>query len=96
MTMVDDAWLRQNFPNAHVASMRDPVKVKGIASDCHTSNLYTVIKVFMPTAQGTENVLVELEMEVHLIKGLECHMLIGVDMLAPYAMSLDFDKCTLD
>jgi hypothetical protein len=39
MTMVDEQWLRTYFPQAHIASMRDPVKVQGIASDCHTSNL---------------------------------------------------------
>ena len=38
----------------------------------------------------------ELEMEVHLVKGLQCRMLIGVDMLTPYGMSLDFDKGTLN
>jgi hypothetical protein len=50
----------------------------------------------MPATRGTANVLVELEVEVHLVKDLQCHMLLGVDMMTPYAMSLDFDKSTLN
>jgi hypothetical protein len=96
MTMADEAWIKSNFPQVHIASMRNAVKVQGIASDSHSTNDYTVIKVVMPAVRDNRTVLVELELEVHLVKGLQCHMLIGVDMLTPYAMSLDFEKCTLN
>ena len=96
MTMADESWFRDNFPEAHITPMQSPIKVQGIASEAHISNLYSVAKIIMPAARGKANVLMELEMEVHLVKGLQCRMLIGVDMLTPYAMSLDFDKRSLN
>jgi transposase InsO family protein len=95
MTMADDNWLRTNFPEAHIARMQQPIKVQGIASEAHRSELFTVIKIMMPAVQQRKTIFVELEMEVHLVQGLPCKMLIGVDMLQPYGMSMDFDKGTL-
>jgi len=94
--MADEKWFRASFPDAHLAPMPNPVEVRGIAAESHASDLYTVAKIFMPAMREKEQVLMELEMEIHLVKGLQCRMLIGVDMLTPYAMSLDFDKRSLN
>jgi len=94
--MVDEDWFRNHFPDAHIAPMPTLVKVQGIASESHTSSRYSVVKIMMPAMRKKEAILMELEMEVHLVKGLQCCMLIGVDMLTPSAMSLDFEKHTLN
>lgn len=95
MTVADEPWFREAFPNAHVANMPVPIRIKGIASDAHMSNLYSVITLFVPGQSKGEFVLVEVEMEVHLVQGLNCHMLVGIDMLSPYGISLDFDASLL-
>jgi hypothetical protein len=75
--------------------MPTPIRIKGIATDAHISDLYSVVTIFVPGQQQGEPVLMEVELEVHLVQGLKCHMLIGVDMLKPYGMSLDFESSTL-
>jgi len=96
MTVADELWFRETFPQAHTAAMPTPIRIRGIASDAHLSNLYSVVTIFVPgQRQGGELVLMEVEVEVHLVQGLKCNMLIGVDMLKPYGMSLDFGSSTL-
>jgi len=101
MTVADEQWFHETFPQAHTATMPTPIRIKGIATDAHISNLYSVVTIFVPgqrqgdkppgRRQGDEPMLMEVEVEVHLVQGLKCHMLIGVDMLKPYGMSLDFE-----
>ena len=95
MTVADEQWFRETFPQAHTATMPAPIRIKSIASDAHLSNLYSVVTIFVPGRRQDEPVLLEVEVEVHLVQGLKCHMLIGVDMLKPYGMSLDFESSTL-
>jgi hypothetical protein len=45
MSVVDDIWFRRTFPGAHVATMPVPVRIKGIASDAHISDRYSVVTV---------------------------------------------------
>jgi len=61
MTMADEDWFRANFPDAHIARMQAPIKVQGIASKSHTSNLYTIARITMPAARGKERMHIELE-----------------------------------
>lgn len=93
MTVVDDQWFRSTFPAAYVVTMPVPIRIKGIASDAHISNLYSVVTMFVPAVSKGEPVLVELKLEMQLVKGLNCHMLIVVDMLKPYGINLDFNTC---
>ena len=72
--------------------MQNSVKVQGIASDSHTSNWYTMQNIIMPTERKGTQILMQLEMEIHLVKGLQCHMVIGVDMMKPYGMAIDFEN----
>jgi hypothetical protein len=95
MTVVDEQWFRATFPAAHIAAMPIPVRIKGISSDSHVSQLYSVVTIFVPSLSKGEPVLVELSLEMHLVQGLTCHMLIGVDMLKPYGISLDFNTSLL-
>ena len=95
MTVADEQWFRETFPQAHTATMPAPIRIKGIASDAHLSNLYSVVTIFVPRRRQDEPVLLEVKVKVHLVQGLKCHMLIGVDMLKPYGMSLDFESSTL-
>jgi hypothetical protein len=95
MTMADEKWFQASFPKSHIATMPTPVRIKGIATDAHVSNLYSVVTIFVPGQQHGKSVLMELELEVHLVQGLKCHRLIGVDMLKPYGMSLDLDSSVL-
>jgi len=95
MTVADDRWFHATFPAAHIATMPVPIRIIGIASDAHISNLYSVVTVFLPGMSKGEPVLVEVKLELHLVKGLNCHMLMGVDMLKPYGINLDFDTSLL-
>lgn len=73
-----------------------PIRISGIGADLHHSHLYSVVKVWLPAVQKEQAVLVELEFEVHLIKGLKYHMLVGNDMMTPYKMALSFHSEVLD
>jgi hypothetical protein len=95
MSVADELWFREVFPKAHVANMPVPIRIKGIASDAHMSNLYSVIRLFVPGQSKGEPVLVEMELELHLVQGLNCHMLVGIDILSPYGISLDFGTSLL-
>jgi len=76
--------------------MPTPVRISGIGSDAHVSNQYSVVPIYVPVRRDSKDVLVILEVEVHLVQGLKCHMLVGVDMLAPDQMSLDFESSKLN
>jgi hypothetical protein len=95
MSVADESWFRDTFPEAHVAAMPVPIRIKGIASDAHISDRYSVVTVFLPGQCESESVLVEMELELHLVQGLSCHLLIGVDMLKPYGIALDFASSLL-
>jgi len=96
MSVADEGWFRQTFPEAHIATMPTPVRISGIGSDAHVSNLYSVVPVYVLARRDSKDVLVILEVEVHLVQGLKCHMLVGVDMLAPYQISLDFETSKMN
>jgi hypothetical protein len=85
------------FPDAHTAPMQLPIRVTGIVADSHQSDMYSVVKIHFPGVDSEgEAVSVELEMEVHLIRGLRCNMLIGTDMMTPYGVSLNFGMATFN
>jgi hypothetical protein len=96
MSVVDEDWFYEQFPISHVATMQLPIWILGIGADVHHSNLYSVVKVLVLVTQKGKSVLMELELEVHLIKGLRCHMLVGNDMMTPYKMAIHFHSAILD
>jgi len=56
MTVPDEQWFRETFPQAHTATMPAPIRIKGIASDAHLSNLYSVVTIFVPRRRQDEPV----------------------------------------
>jgi len=94
MMAVDEDWLVAVYPKCQISTMSQPVQVNGIGGSTHVSQCYTVIKVYIPgeDTQTAKPVTAALDMEVHLVKGLGCRLLIGCDVLDPYKAVIDFDK----
>ena len=76
--------------------MQTPVCISEIGSNAHDSTLYFVTTIFVLRKKDDKEVLVELEMEFHLVWELKCRMLIGVDMLTPYHMGLNCKHSVLN
>jgi hypothetical protein len=89
MSCVDEDWFRRNFPDAHVASMNIPIKVRGIGSAEHPSRQYSLAKIYIDAKKDGVDILIELLGEFHFVQGLGCHMLLGNDIMVPNGIILD-------
>ena len=90
MSVVDSNWLRDHYPQVHIVTMTVPIHVKGIGTNSHLSQTYVTIKMYIPGKDKEQDVVAEVEAELHLVQGLDCHILLGVDVLSPYGMVIDF------
>jgi hypothetical protein len=91
---VDINLFHEQFPTMHASIISEAITVKGIGSVVHSSIQYAIVTIYLPrhdNIRGTEG-YVELNVEVHLVDNLGCHLLLGANMLGSYQMNLNFSS----
>jgi hypothetical protein len=81
MSLINVDWITDRLPQLCIVNRASAVRVKGIGSQSHVSNSFIVLTMYLPNADGSK--LAKITRELHLVEGLGCKILIGVDIIKP-------------
>ncbi len=91
MTLIDRQFLRKYTPNAEIKRMASPITVCGLGANTHEFTEFMVVDLHLPGKDGRVTVI---SREAHLVENLKACMLVGMDILAPEAISLNLLEWT--
>jgi hypothetical protein len=92
MSLVDIEWLTERMPQLRILNRASSVRVRGIGSQTHISNSFVVLTMFFPNVDRFK--LGKISTELHLVEGLGCKLLLGVDVIKPEKIVPDVDAGT--
>ena len=90
MSLIDRQFLLREVKNVVIKKMPTPMNVRGIGNKKHDASEYTQVQFFFYTAKG----VAIIEREVHIIDDLAANVLIGIDIMMPESIVLDFAQST--
>src|SRR5271154_5239673 len=90
MSLVDESVLESGAPSSSKRTVKSPVHVKGIGDEMYLSKESMVLDVFLPDVTNTR--LAKIRREFHIVKGMECGLLIGNDIIEPEGIVIDLAK----
>jgi len=90
MSLVDQSVLESGAPSSSKRTVKSPVHVKGIGDEMYLSKESMVLDVFLPDVTNTR--LAKIRREFHIVKGMECGLLIGNDIIEPEGIVIDLAK----
>jgi hypothetical protein len=90
MSLIDRDFLHQKLPNARVQHTKSPILVRGIGSTKHSTSEYVDLDLFFSGSASGKPAVGRIRREVHVVEGLRAGMLMGVDILGPERMVIDF------
>ncbi|KAA8914382.1 hypothetical protein FN846DRAFT_767600, partial [Sphaerosporella brunnea] len=101
MSLVDIDWISERLPQLRIINRASRVRVRGIGSQSHISNSFIVMTMYFPNSDGSK--LAKITRELHLVGGLGCKILIGIDIIKPERITPDvhnetahIGSCALD
>lgn len=77
---------------SNIKQMPTFITVKGFGDKLYNTNEYIKLKMYIP---GYNNHTALIERELHIMQNLNIKALIGIDIIAPEAIVLDFNKQTI-
>lgn len=73
--------------------MQSPVTVSGLGLAKYESTKYANINIYLPAkTSNNKTALILISVEVHLINNLKANLLLGVDILGTYGITLDYSN----
>jgi hypothetical protein len=87
MSLVDVDWITERLPQLRIINRASSVRVRGIGSQSHVSNSFIVMTMYFPNSDGSK--LAKITRELHLVEGLGCKLLIGIDIIKPDRITPD-------
>lgn len=97
VTLADRAFMKSQLgDNMKIQQLASPLSVRGVGGKLVKISDFIVTQLYIDgvdTAKQPATVCITAE--VHLVDDLKANMLIGVDVLAPQRMSLNFERYTL-
>ena len=90
MSLVDESVLQSGALSSSKRTVKSPVHVKGIGDEMYLSKESMVLDVFLPDVTNTR--LAKIRREFHIVKGMECGLLIGNDIIEPEGIVIDLAK----
>src|SRR5271170_8519615 len=90
MSLVDESVLESGALSSRKRTVKSPVHVKGIGDEMYLSKGSMVLDVFLPDVTNTR--LAKIRREFHIVKGMECGLLIGNDIIEPEGIVIDLAK----
>ncbi len=91
MTLINRQFLKEYAPTSEIKRMASPITVRGLGANTHESNEFAIVDLHLPGKNGRVTVI---SREAHLVENLKARMLIGMDILAPEAISLNLSGRT--
>ena len=93
LTLIDRRFfLSQTKGSISIRKMADPIMVRGIGSNRHSTDEYAIISIYFEGIQDGKKVLAHICCEAHIVEKLKANILVGTDVLAPEQMILDLGK----
>lgn len=95
MSLIDKGYLKAKCPQVEIKRMVSPSSVRGIGTQLHDTSSYAVLDFYVPGTAENNQVLAHFKGEVHLVDDLRANVLIGMDIVGPEKMKLNFENNTL-
>ena len=86
MSLIDENILA-TLPWQKRKRLKDPVTVKGMKGKPHDTSEIVVLNVYFPDASGKR--FAQIQREFHVVKGLECGVMFGNDIISPENIVID-------
>lgn len=78
--------------NTKIRTITTSIPIRGLGTELYQSNQFTTIDFYIKGQLGTQLAIVRITREVYVVKDLKARMLIGVDIITPEDIALDFAK----
>lgn len=95
MTLIDRQFLKDNLPDLPIQKVEAPITVRGIGSMTHKAADYVKLDIYIPGRLNGKPVLAHLKREAYVVNELQAKMLLGVNVLGPEEMRMDFKTHTV-
>ena len=92
MTMIDREFIKIQLPHIQFQKLENPVIVKGIEANRHTTDEYCLIDLYMKGKTKLEDVLIKITKKVHIVDNLKAKLLMGMDLLGSEGAIIDISK----
>src|SRR5271170_1483681 len=89
MSLVDESVLKAGTQSSK-GTANSPVYIKGVGDELFLSKESVVLHVFFPNVTNT--CLAKITLEFHVVKDMECRLLIGNDIIEPEGIVIDLAK----
>ena len=86
MSLIDENILA-TLPWQKRKRLKDPVTVKGMKGKPNDTSEIVVLNVYFPDASGKR--FAQIQREFHVVKGLECGVMFGNDIISPENIVID-------
>ena len=90
VTLVDRNFLLENHPQAVLRATTIPINVRGIGAHACKCTEYTSIPFYIPGEKNGKPLIAHFTRYAYVVDNLKANMLIGVDVLAPEDMEINF------
>lgn len=91
LSLIDEDLARKAWPDVEVRHHADAKSITGLGGTATTGG-YIVADLRIPTCWAGKPLMLVVEHELHLVKGLSCGMLLGQDFLTPHGVCLDLGR----
>ena len=94
MSLIDRQFLKEQRPDLKINKTPSRITVKGIGGQIHESSEYILLEFFIPGTLGKSKIetMARITREFHIVDDLKANALIGMDILGPEGMILDFGR----
>jgi hypothetical protein len=89
MSLIDKVFLKEQWLDARIQNLTDPINVRGVGDTTHQCNTFAVLDLYIPGKTASGKVTTALITRV--VDKLKAKVLMGMDIIGPERMSANVD-----